>query len=59
MMHQSTRDTIDHPRVVIIVRGGVAEYCNDEGVDVLLMDYDNQPDAVVPAQFQDLLPVSS
>jgi hypothetical protein len=59
MTYQPTRDAADHPRVVIIVRGGVAEYLKDEGVDVCLVDYDNEPDGELPAKYQDLLSAES
>lgn len=59
MTHRPTRDAFDRPRVVIIVRGGVAEYLKDEGVDVILVDYDNQPDFELPTKYQDLLSVAS
>ena len=59
MTHWLTRDAVDRPRVVIIVRGGVAEYFKDEGVDVCLVDYDNQPDFQLPEKYQDLLSAAS
>lgn len=42
------------PRVLIQVYGGVADYICDEGVDVELIDYDNEPDAEIPERFRDL-----
>ena len=38
-------------RVLITVSGGVAEHVSDGNVDVELIDYDNEPKAVIPALF--------
>lgn len=42
-------------RVLILVRGGVAEAFADESVQVFLLDYDNEPDRSIPDKFIDLL----
>ena len=41
-------------KVLIIVRGGVADYSADDGVLVELIDYDNDPDAEIPEDFKHL-----
>ena len=41
-------------RVLITVRGGVADYVTDGNVKVALIDYDNDPDAEIPGEFSDL-----
>jgi len=38
-------------RVLVTVCGGVAEVSADEGVEVCMIDYDNEPDAVTPLAF--------
>ena len=48
-------------RVLVLVRGGVADVYADEGVEVCLIDYDNEgespePDTTIPADFASLLP---
>lgn len=42
-------------RVLVLVRGGVAEVFADESVQVFLLDYDNEPDRSIPNKFIDLL----
>lgn len=42
-------------RVLIIVRGGVAYSFSDSNVNVLTVDYDNDPDASISEDFVDLL----
>ncbi len=41
-------------RVLITVRGGVADYLTDGNVKVALIDYDNEPNAEIPEEFSDL-----
>ena len=43
-------------RVLITVRGGVAEYAADRDVNVCLVDWDNEPNKEVPSDFADLMP---
>ena len=43
------------PRVLVIVRGGVAEIIADETANVFVVDYDNEPEAVIPNKYNDLL----
>lgn len=43
------------PRVLVIVRGGVAEVCADESVDVVVVDYDNEPVGQIPVTHVDLI----
>lgn len=46
----------ERPRVLITVRGGVADPATDElDLDLCLVDYDNDPDATVPERFGHLL----
>lgn len=45
----------ENPRVLILVRGGVAEFVADPGVDVFVVDYDNDPDAILPSNCNDLI----
>lgn len=46
----------ERPRVLITVRGGVADPATDEpDLDLCLIDYDNEPDATVPERFHRLL----
>ena len=46
----------ERPRVLITVRGGVADPATDESdLDLCLVDYDNEPDATVPERFNRLL----
>lgn len=40
--------------VLVEVSGGVASVSADSGVDVLIVDYDDTPDAQVPAAFMGL-----
>jgi hypothetical protein len=48
-------NTAEHPaRVLITVEGGCADYCSAGHVEVLLIDYDNEPDAEIPEEFQGL-----
>jgi hypothetical protein len=47
------------PRVLVVVKGGIADPVSDEGVDVEVFDWDNYTDAPdetggVPAHFSDL-----
>lgn len=42
-------------RVLVIVRGGVAEVYADPETDVCLVDYDNEPDAEIPKEYRHLL----
>ena len=42
------------PRVRITVSGGVADYVTDGDVNVELIDYDNEPDAITPKAFKDM-----
>lgn len=42
------------PRVLIEVRGGVGWHNQDPGVRVELIDYDNEPEAEVSQEFEDL-----
>ena len=42
------------PRVLVEVRGGVAYVTADGGVHFVVVDYDNEPDAIVPEKFQGL-----
>lgn len=42
-------------RVLVIVRGGVAEVYAEPGTDVCLVDYDNEPDAQIPKEYRRLL----
>ena len=42
-------------RVLILIRGGVAEVFADDSSQVFLLDYDNEPDGSVPDRFIDLL----
>ncbi len=39
-------------RVLVEVRGGVAYIAADPGIEVCLVDYDNDPDAEIPEEFQ-------
>lgn len=41
----------NEPRVLVEVSGGVASVSADNGVRVHLVDYDNKPDAEIPAEF--------
>lgn len=41
-------------RVLVLVRGGVAEVFADDSVQVFLLDYDNEPDKSIPDKFIDL-----
>ncbi len=41
-------------RVLITVKGGVADYMTDGKVEVALIDYDNEPGAEIPGEFSDL-----
>jgi hypothetical protein len=41
-------------RVLITVKGGVADYVTDGNVNVALIDYDNEPDGEIPEGFNDL-----
>jgi len=41
-------------RVLVTVCGGVAEFLADEGVEVCVIDYDDDPDAVTPLEFRHL-----
>ena len=41
-------------RVLVLVRGGVAEVFADNAVQVFLLDYDNEPDRSIPDGFIDL-----
>jgi hypothetical protein len=42
-------------RVLIYVNGGVADYVADDGVEVVIYDFDSGADATpVPAEFSDL-----
>lgn len=43
------------PKVLVIVRGGVPEIVADKEVDVLLLDYDNDPEGVIPEEYLRLL----
>jgi hypothetical protein len=48
-----------HPRCLIIVSGGIADYVCDDGVEVTVFDWDNYKDdpegtGPVPAEFRDL-----
>lgn len=42
-------------RALVIVRGGVAEVYADSGVDVHMLDYDNEPEGEIPLDFIDLI----
>ncbi len=42
------------PRVLVEVSGGVAWTTQTPDVEVLVIDYDNEPDAVVPEEFKGL-----
>lgn len=42
-------------RALVIVRGGVAEVYADPTVNVHLVDYDNEPDEEIPADYIDLI----
>lgn len=51
--------TARHPRVLVVVKEGVAEAIADDGVEVVIFDWDNyedDPDGTegVPAEFADL-----
>ncbi len=41
-------------RVLITVKGGIADYVTDGNVKVALVDYDNERDAEIPGDFSDL-----
>ncbi len=41
-------------RVLITIRGGAADYVTDGHVSVAMIDYDNEPDAMIPEEFRDL-----
>lgn len=43
------------PRVIVFVRGGVAEVCADNTAEVIVIDYDNEPNAKIPSRFSDLM----
>lgn len=43
------------PRVLVIVRGGVAEVFADPNVAVYMLDYDNEPEGSVPFDCVDLV----
>lgn len=43
------------PRVLIRVRGGVAEFVSDGMVRVELVDFDNEPNAPIPTGFEDMV----
>lgn len=49
--------TTTRPRVLVEVHGGCADVHADPGVRVCLIDYDNDPDAVIPVAFHGLAPV--
>jgi hypothetical protein len=50
----------ERPRVLITVRGGVAEPVTDEpDLDLCLIDYDDDPRAVIPERFERLLAAQS
>ena len=38
-------------RVLVEVSGGMAQVSADPGIRVLIVDYDNEPEAEVPAEF--------
>jgi hypothetical protein len=42
-------------RVLVLVRGGVAEVFADASVQVFLLDYDNEPDKSIPDGYVHLL----
>lgn len=47
------------PRVLIVVKGGVADFVADEGIDVVIFDWDDYKDApeltaMPPSEFVDL-----
>lgn len=66
MNEQSYSDNTDHfisrslplkscqPRVLVTVSGGVAYVYATEGVEVLVVDFDNVQDAVIPIEYQSL-----
>ena len=56
---QKAHDTPQLPRVHVVVEGGIADYVTDEGVDVVVFDWDNYKDDPegtdrVPSHFADL-----
>jgi len=42
-------------RVLVLVRGGVAEVFADDSSQIFMLDYDNEPDGSIPDRFIDLL----
>ncbi|MCR4280970.1 MAG: hypothetical protein NUV88_01410 [Candidatus Kaiserbacteria bacterium] len=42
-------------RVLVLVRGGVAEIFSDDSSQVFMLDYDNEPNGSIPDRFIDLL----
>lgn len=59
MMHARNAKNEQRPkrinRVLVLVRGGVAEVFADDLAQVFLVDYDNEPDKSIPDRFVDLL----
>jgi hypothetical protein len=42
---------MDTRKVLVIVRGGVAEVYAEEGVDFLVVDRDNDPHGEIPGEY--------
>ncbi|WP_353163491.1 hypothetical protein [Salinisphaera shabanensis] len=57
-MSENDMQVPNKPRVLVVVSGGVAYCLADGGVDVALIDYDNEPDAAIEPRFADLLSAS-
>ncbi|MBA2410488.1 MAG: hypothetical protein H0V62_12260 [Gammaproteobacteria bacterium] len=47
--------TKQRSKVLVIVRGDVAEVYAEPGTDVCLVDYDNEPEAEIPKEYRHLL----
>jgi hypothetical protein len=50
-------ETIKLKRVLVTVRGGVVDLTADRGVQVVVLDYDENPEALAPNDFSDLAEV--
>lgn len=47
---------LNPPRVLVEVRGGCAEVFATPDISIWFVDYDNEPDALVPEEFRALPP---
>ena len=53
-IREANPDLFPFQRALIQVSGGVAYVTVDPGVKYVVVDYDNDPDTVVPVEFADL-----